>query len=43
MLPTTFSNYFMRVIMYLGLQRGRLITILDIAQVHLSQYSEHLE
>lgn len=40
---TTFSDYSMRVIMYLGLQRGQLVIISDIAQAYLSQYSERLE
>ena len=35
---TTFSDYSMRVMMYLGLQRGRLVTISDIAQAyHVSE------
>jgi Rrf2 family transcriptional regulator, nitric oxide-sensitive transcriptional repressor len=31
---TTFSDYSMRVMMYLGLQHGRLVTISDIAQAY---------
>jgi Rrf2 family nitric oxide-sensitive transcriptional repressor len=31
---TTFSDYSMRVIMYLGLQHGQLVTISDIAQAY---------
>lgn len=32
---TTFSDYSMRVIMYLGLQHGQLVTISDIAKAYL--------
>lgn len=31
---TTFSDYSMRVMMYLGLQHGQLVTISDIAQAY---------
>lgn len=45
---TTFSDYSMRVIMYLGLQHGQLVTISDIAQAynisenHLTKVVHHL-
>lgn len=45
---TTFSDYTMRVMMYLGLQRGQLVTISDIAQAykisenHLMKVVHHL-
>lgn len=45
---TTFSDYSMRVMMYLGLQHGSLVTIADIAQAynisenHLTKVVHHL-
>ena len=45
---TTFSDYTMRVMMYLGLQHGQLVTISDIAQAynisenHLMKVVHHL-
>lgn len=45
---TTFSDYSMRVMMYLGLQHGKLATIADIAQAynisgnHLTKVVHHL-
>jgi len=45
---TTFSDYSMRVMMYLGLQHGQLVTISDIAQAyqisenHLTKVVHHL-
>ena len=45
---TTFSDYSMRVIMYLGLQHGQLVTISDIAKAyhisenHLTKVVHHL-
>lgn len=45
---TTFSDYSMRVMMYLGLQHGQLVTIADIAQAydisenHLTKVVHHL-
>jgi Rrf2 family nitric oxide-sensitive transcriptional repressor len=45
---TTFSDYSMRVMMYLGLQHGKLVTIFDIAQAynisenHLMKVVHHL-
>lgn len=43
MLLTIFSDYAMRVIMYLDLQRGKMVTISEVASAYLSQYSECLE
>jgi len=45
---TTFSDYSMRVMMYLGLQHGQLVTISDIARAynvsenHLTKVVHHL-
>lgn len=45
---TSFSDYCMRVIMYLGLQHGQLVTISDIARAysisenHLSKVAHYL-
>ncbi len=45
---TTFSDYNIRVLMYLGLQEGNLVTIADIAQAygisdnHLTKVVHHL-
>jgi Rrf2 family transcriptional regulator, nitric oxide-sensitive transcriptional repressor len=45
---TTFSDYSLRVMMYLGLQHGQLVTISDIAQAyrisenHLTKVVHHL-
>jgi Rrf2 family transcriptional regulator, nitric oxide-sensitive transcriptional repressor len=45
---TTFSDYTMRVMMYLGIQHGKLVTISDIAQAykisenHLMKVVHHL-